>query len=82
MGVAYELSGLMNMNVERCEILVDTILDAKLQSAPSGINYAEKIGHFEKSLDSSLSLLREAGFIARAKREEYGEKIYFNISIE
>ena len=79
--LAIEKVHLMKMNVQRCEILVDTMLDEKLREATPSINYKERIGYFESSLESSLSLLREIGLRARAKREEVGETIYFNISI-
>ena len=79
--LAIEETHLMHMNVERCEILVDTMLDKKTRESPCGTNYSDRIGHFEKSLESSLSLLREIGIRARAKREEAEGMIYFNISI-
>ena len=78
---AIEKVHLMNMNVERCEILVDTMLDTKKRAAPPSENYSDRIGHFESSLESSLALLREAGLRARARREEMGDMIYFNITI-
>ena len=72
----------MKMNVARCEIAVDTALDEKIRkSAPKGENYAEHIGHFERSLESSLMLLRESGIKARAKRDEDGERIFFTVYI-
>ena len=79
--LAIEKTHLMRMNVERCEILVDTMLDKKTRELPCGTNFSDRIGHFEKSLESSLSLLREAGIRARVKREEAEGMIYFNISI-
>lgn len=70
------------MNVARCEITVDTMLDALCrENAPEGINTAERIGHFEVSLESSLSLLREYGIRARAKRDEDENFIYFTVCI-
>ena len=71
----------MDMNVARCEILVDTMLDKIQREAPHERGRSEEIGHFERSLESSLSLLREAGLFARAKRDEVGEIVYFSISI-
>lgn len=71
----------MNMNVNRCEILVDTMLDEDLRHRYDKINYADRIGHFEASLESSLSLLRQTGIRARARREEEGDMIYFSITI-
>lgn len=79
--LAIEKTHLMKMNVARCEILVDTMLDKKLREKVPEANYNARIGHFESSLESSLSLLREIGIRARARREEVGEMIYFNISI-
>ena len=79
--LAIEKVHTMKMNVLRCEILVDTMLDKKRRETVPGINYSDRIGHFESSLESSLSLLREIGIIARAQREEIGEKIYFSIAI-
>ena len=79
--LAIEKAAAMKMNVARCEILVDTMLDKKLREKVPEANYNERIGHFESSLESSLSLLREIGIRARARREEVGEMIYFNISI-
>jgi len=79
--IAIEKAHLMNMNVARCEILVDTMLDEKMRKDVPDINFSDRIGHFESSLESSLSLLREIGLRARARREEIGEMIYFNISI-
>ena len=72
----------MKMNVERCEIMVDSILDDKLRSLiPKGTNYQERIGYFERSLETSISLLREVGIRAYAKRDEDGGKIYFSVCI-
>ena len=69
------------MNVARCEIMVDCMLDSKLSKTNSGENYTERIGNFEKSLLSSLSLLRQFGIKTEAKREGIGDKIYFSICI-
>lgn len=72
-----------HMNVSRCEITVDTMLDEACRNAPPrGMNYAERIGHFERSLESSLMLLRSAGIRARARRDESDGRIYFSICIE
>lgn len=71
----------MKMNVARCEILVDTMLDEKTQIDVSEASADDGIYRFERSLESSLSLLREVGIRARAKREEIGSTIYFSISI-
>ena len=79
---AIEKTHAMKMSVQRCEILVDTILDTKRRKSPIDLNPSDRIGHFESCLESSLSLLREIGFIARAKREEHEGKIYFSIAIE
>lgn len=79
--LAIEKVHAMKMNVARCEILVDTMLDKTKREAPHGISFSDRIGHFESSLESSLSLLREIGLRARAKREEIGGMIYFNILI-
>lgn len=79
---AIEKAHAMKMNVQRCEILVDTMLDSAIRNtSAAGTNYADKIGHFEASLESSLSLLRQSGIRARAKREEEGNMIYFSITI-
>ena len=70
------------MNVSRCEITVDTMLDEAMRmSIPEGENYAEHIGHFERSLESSIMLLRESGIKAKSKRDADGERIYFSICI-
>lgn len=79
--IAIEKAHSMDMNVERCEILVDTMLDQRKREAPHSTNLSDRIGHFESSLESSLSLLREVGLRARARRDEIGGMIYFNISI-
>ena len=79
--IAIEKAHLMNMNVVRCEILVDTMLDQKKRETVPDVSFSDRIGHFESSLESSLSLLREIGVRARARREEVGEMIYFSISI-
>ncbi len=71
----------MKMNVERCEIMIDCMLADDKSLISSGINSAEKIGNFEKSLENSLSILREFGIHARSKREEFGKEIYFTIRI-
>ena len=69
------------MNVARCEIMVDCMLD-KIQSEQNhGENYTERICNFERSLISSLSLLRQFGIKTEAKREGIGDKIYFSICI-
>ena len=78
---AIEKAHLMNMTVERCEILVDTMLDRALSEAPRGENTAQRIGHFERSLESSLSLLCRSGILARVKREEEHDKIRFIVTI-
>ena len=79
---AIERAHAARMNVTRCEIMVDTMLDEDLRNnGPDGTNYAERIGHFERSLESSISLLREVGIRARAYREENDNMIYFRISI-
>ena len=78
---AIEKVHLMNMNVERCEILVDTMLDTKKRETVSSVNYSDRMGHFESSLESSLALLRAVGLRARARREESGDMIYFSITI-
>ena len=79
--LAIEKTHAMKMNVARCEILVDSILDQRLREKKTSINYSDRIGHFESSLESSLSLLREIGIRARSKREELGDIIYFSITI-
>lgn len=71
----------MNMNVSRCEVLVDTILDEKLRHAVPTSSEEDGIYRFERSLESSLSLLREVGIRARSKREKVGDTVYFSISI-
>ncbi len=79
---AIERAHAARMNVARCEIMVDTMLDGIFRNkAPEGLNYAESIGHFERSLESSISLLREVGIRARASREESNDMIYFRIMI-
>lgn len=79
---AIEKAHAMKMNVYRCEIAVDTMLDEGLRYAvPEGTNYAERIGHFERSLESSLMLLREFGIKALTRKDEDGERIYFSICI-
>ncbi len=71
----------MKMNVARAEIMVDCILAEKKTIIENSLNYAEKIGKFEESLESSLSLLRQFGIRARSKREEFGNEIYFTIRL-
>ena len=79
---AIEKVNAMKMNVARCEIMVDTMNDEYLRiNPPDGENYAERIGHFERSLESSLMLLREAGIKARATRNESGDLIYYTIFV-
>ena len=70
------------MNVARTEILVDCMLEGKARKAISECSPTERIISFEKALSESVALLREFGIRASAKRESFGEKIYFNISIE
>ena len=71
------------MSVARTEIMIDSILDKKIyeKQFSNMLNTAERIGSFEKALESSLSLLREFGIRAKSKREEYEDKIYINIAI-
>ena len=71
----------MNMNVSRCEIMVDTMLDESLRQSHALTGCSDGISHFEKSLESSLSLLAQSGIRARAKREEVGNIIYFTVTI-
>ena len=71
------------MNVARCEIMVDSIIDKQCVMAQSKIeNYHERIAHFEKSLEYSIALLREFGIKTRLFREQSENKIYINIEIE
>ena len=71
------------MNVSRCEIMVDSILDRRYASEQSKIeNYHARIAHFEKSLEYSLALLREFGIRTNLRRENIEERIYINIEIE
>lgn len=80
--LAIEKAHTMNMNVSRCEIAVDSMLDEIQRcSPPDCTSTAERIGHFETSLESSLSLLREYGIRARAKRDEDENFIYFTVCI-
>ena len=79
--LAIEKIHAMNMNITRCEILVDTILDRQTREAIKRSPESESLCHFERSLESSLSLLREVGIRARSKREEIGDMVYFSISI-
>ena len=73
----------MRLNVARCEIAVDTMLDEILRnSVPISTGYAERIGHFERSLESSLRLLREHGIRSTVKRDKDDSGIYFSIYIE
>ena len=69
------------MNVARCEIMVDCMLDKEARSRIAEANSAERIGSFEKALASSLSILREFGFKALSTREQLGDNIYFSICI-
>ena len=79
---AIEKAHAMRMNVSRCEIMVDSMMNESLSRAATGESISERIGHFEKTLEGSLSLLREVGLFARAKREKVGKRIYFTICIE
>ena len=79
---AIEQVGKGRMNVARTEILVDCILEQSSREKIKECTAAERISYFEKSLSESLSLLREFGIRASAKREVCGDKIYFNICIE
>lgn len=78
---AIEKANAMKMNVQRCEIMVDAMLDDDMRQEYTPASRAEDINHFEKSLESSLSLLSKSGIRARAKREEVGEIIYFSVTI-
>lgn len=80
---AIEKIGIGRMNVARCEIMVDSIIDRKHAMEQSKIeNYHERMAHFEKSLEYSLALLREFGIKAKLRRENSENKIYINIEIE
>lgn len=80
---AIEKCHAMRLNVARCEIAVDTMLDEILRnSVPISTGYAERIGHFERSLESSLRLLREHGIRSTLRRDRDESGIYFSIYIE
>ncbi len=80
--IAIEKAHAMKMNVARCEIMVDTMLDGLCRTKLSDeMNAAERIGYFEEALESSLLLLRQHGIRARSKREEYENLIYFTVCI-
>ncbi len=70
------------MSVAQCEIMVDCMLDEKIHSEPDDATPAMRLSHFEKSLESSIALLRRFGFFARAKREKCGDRIYYTITVE
>ena len=79
---AIEKCHAMKMNVARCEITVDTMLnEALIFAAPTEASTAEKIGHFERSLESSVLLLRRSGIKARSFRDEDENGIYYRIYI-
>lgn len=79
---AIEKAHAMKMNVARCEIMVDSMLDEVLhKKACEENNTAARIGHFELALESSISLLREYGIRARSRREEDENFIYFTVQI-
>ena len=80
--LAIEKAHAMKMNVARCEASVDFMLDEQFrENPPKTINYAERLGHFERSLESSVLLLREAGIKARSFRDEDELGVYFRIYI-
>ena len=70
------------MNVARTEILVDCMLEGAAREKINDCSPTERIISFEKSLSQSVALLREFGIRATARRECFGEKIYFSICIE
>ena len=70
------------MNVSRCEIMVDCMLDGILRASVDGQTPAVHLAHFEKSLESSLNLLKQFGFFTRMKREKCNQRIYYTVTIE
>lgn len=78
---AIETCGRGKMNVARCEILVDSILDDLGREAIREASHTERIISFERSLEYSLSLLGEFGIRTRVDRKTYGERVYFSICI-
>jgi ParB family chromosome partitioning protein len=72
----------MNMNVARCEIMVDTMLAEKSINFGKCISYREQINTFENAIDSSIALLRQYGIRARSTLDEDEYNIYIQIKIE
>lgn len=70
------------MSVAETEIAVDSMLLSDLVIAPSGTNFAERVGHFEKIIDRSIINLRSFGIRARATTERDRDKLYITICIE
>ena len=71
------------MSVAQAEIMTDCMLEEALSaSSPKGINTAERIGRFEKILESSIANLRLFGISATQKRETYHGNIYITVCIE
>ena len=69
------------LSVAETDNVADLWLEDGMVSAPVGTNYAERIGHFERTVELSLSNLRSAGIRARLNTERERGSIYITICI-
>ena len=69
------------MSVAEADIAADLMLEDGMACTPRGINFAERVGHFEKTVHLSLSNLRSAGIKARSRTEKENDKLYITICI-
>ena len=70
------------MSVAQCEIMVDCMLDEKKHGESDAPTPLGQLSHFEKGLESSVSLLRRFGFYARVKREKHEDILYYTITVK
>ena len=68
--------------VSEADIAADLMLEDGMACTPGGINFAERVGHFEKIIDRSIINLRSFGIRARATTERDRDKLYITICIE
>ena len=70
------------LSVFEADTVADIMLEDGMTLAPSGINYAERINHFEKTLELSLANLRSAGISATLRSDRENGRLYMTICIE
>lgn len=69
------------LSVFEADTVADIMLEDGMVNSPCGTNFAERIGHFERTVELSLANLRSAGIHAVAKSEKENGKLYMTVCI-